>query len=144
MLRCIQPKKSQTLKDPGRESGHDVCLICPPCSPCHLFSQSSFSLSYSFLFFFIFISSVFLQIFSALPSVPFVIPPPSCPPIFCLRLSVLTLYACHRTHTVLDICIDSLHFSAHDLTVNRKRLAWISILLSMCAQSPLSFIQLYR
>lgn len=143
MLRCIQPKKSQTLKDPGRESGHDVCLICPPCSPCHLFSQSSFSLSYSFLFFLYFYLLSFPPDFcSALG--PLCHPTAIVPPHFCLRLSVLTLHACHRTHTVLDICIDSLHFSAHDLTVNRKRLAWISILLSMCAQSPLSFIQLYR
>lgn len=32
-------------------------------------------------------------------------------------------------HCILDICINSLDFSAHNLTVNRKWLTWISILL---------------
>ena len=73
--------------------------------------------------------------FSALPSLPF------ChsnhhhashffPPYFLLFLSLYSLSHTH-THThiyTLDIRINSLDFSAHNLTVNRKWLTWISIL----------------
>lgn len=59
----------------------------------------------------------FLRIFSALPSLPFVIQ-------FCLYPYPLPV-----TVHILDILNNSLDFSAHNLTVNRKWVTWISTLL---------------
>ena len=57
--------------------------------------------------------------------------PPSCFPFFSSLFLTLPVTVLSHTHTyiyTLDIRINSLDFSAHNLTVNRKWLTWISIL----------------
>lgn len=109
-------------------------LVPVSSAPCILLVTSSLS-SFSFISYrlcsFICISSRL----SALPSLPlFVIPATIMLPIFFSPPPYFLLFSsCHCTHThtnthTLDIRINSLDFSAHNLTVNRKWLTWISIL----------------
>lgn len=109
-------------------------LVPVSSAPCILLVTSSLS-SFSFISYrlcsFICISSRL----SALPSLPLLsFQPPSCFPFFFPPPPYFLLFSsCHCTHThkhthTLDIRINSLDFSAHNLTVNRKWLTWISIL----------------
>lgn len=83
----------------------------------------------SSLFFYLY----FLQTLCSALTPPFVIPTTIMLPIFfpLLLISYSSLPVTVLTHTnthTLDIRINSLDFSAHNLTVNRKWLTWISIL----------------
>ena len=118
-------------EDPAPVLGRGAGLIRPLYFICLLVTSSQPSFSFSSYLFFLF---VFPPDSLLCPHSPFVIPTTIMLPIFFLLISYsschCTLSHTHtHTHTdTLDIRINSLDFSAHNLTVNRKWLTWISIL----------------
>lgn len=106
----------------------------------HTFSQSSFKVPPFFV-------SDFFYLLSFPPDFPCPALPPICHPTTILPPVLLPSSSFHPDCPLpaivhrLHVCIKSLDFSAHSLTVNRKWLTWISI--PLYELKLLSSIQLY-